>query len=124
MFVYSQAFEATRLSELTTIFQDLAPALEAIIKRMVDLLPLAREHYYHRDMRGSWSIKAVLPTIAPELAYDDLAVADGGMASLAFARFMEAKTASERRTLRQNLLAYCRRDTLAMVRLAHYFQGR
>lgn len=124
VFVYNQAFEATRLLELTTIFQDLTPALEAIIKRMVDLLPLAREHYYHRDMRGSWSIKAVLPTIAPELAYDDLTVADGGMASLAFARFMEAKTTGERRTLRQNLLAYCRRDTLAMVRLAHYFQGR
>ena len=32
---------------------------------MVDLLPIYRNHYYHRDMRGSWSIKAVLPTVAP-----------------------------------------------------------
>jgi hypothetical protein len=125
VFVYNQAFEATRLLELTTVFLDLAPALEAIIKRMVDLLPIARDNYYHRDMRGSWSIKAVLPTIAPELDYGDLTVANGGMASLAFAKIIdEATSASERQTLRQNLLAYCQRDTLAMVRLAHHFQGR
>jgi hypothetical protein len=66
----------------------------------------------------------VLPTIAPELAYDDLEVGNGGMASLAFAKIIDtATTASERRALRKNLLAYCQRDTLAMVRLAHYFQG-
>jgi hypothetical protein len=124
IFVYSQSFEATRLIELSTVFYDLSPALDAIVKRMVDLLPIARENYYHRDMHGSWSIKAVLPTIAPELAYDDLEVGNGGMASLAFAKIIDtATTASERQALRKNLLAYCQRDTLAMVRLAHFFQG-
>jgi hypothetical protein len=27
-------------------------------------------HYYHPDMKGSWSIKAVLPTVARELVYE------------------------------------------------------
>jgi hypothetical protein len=124
IFVYNQAFEATRVKELAENFPDLAPALAAIIDRMVDLLPIAREHYYHRDMLGSWSIKAVLPTIAPELTYDNLNVTNGGMASLTFARIIDPATpASERKTLRKHLLEYCERDTLAMVRIAHHFQG-
>lgn len=31
-----------------------------------------KAHYYHPDMLGSWSVKAVLPTIAPELDYASL----------------------------------------------------
>jgi len=86
------------------------------------LLPITREYYYHPDMRGSWSIKAVLPTIAPELAYERLTVADGGMAQEAFLEIMQPNTLPERREhLRQALLDYCARDTWAMVRLTHFF---
>lgn len=120
--VYNAAFEVSRLRELATHFPDLNEALQRIIERVVDLLPVAREHYYHPAMRGSWSIKAVLPTIAPELAYDNLEVADGGMAQEAFMEILHPDTLPERRqALRQGLLQYCERDTLAMVRLAEFF---
>lgn len=120
--VYNATFEVSRLRELARDFPDLASALEAIIERVVDLLPMARDHYYHPAMRGSWSIKAVLPTIAPELAYDDLMVADGGMAQQAFLEILDAATPEERReALREGLLVYCARDTEAMVRLADFF---
>ncbi len=66
VFVYFQAFEKTRIAELAALFPDLAPALHAINTRIVDLLPLARLSYYHPDMQGSWSIKAVLPTVRQE----------------------------------------------------------
>jgi len=36
---------------------------------LVDLLPVTRAAYYHRDMRGSWSIKSVMPTIDAKLGY-------------------------------------------------------
>lgn len=121
--VYNQAFEASRMRELAAVFPDLAPSLNQAIERIVDLLPIARRYYYHPDMRGSWSIKAVLPTIAPELAYDNLEVADGGMAMEAFTEILRPETPSERRDqLRNALLKYCERDTWAMVRIAHYFQ--
>ena len=124
VFVYNAPFERSRMQELAEYFPDLAPALEAAIDRIVDLLPVAREHYYHPDMRGSWSIKAVLPTIAPDLAYDNLEVANGGMAQDAFAEMMQLETLPERRVkLRDALLLYCERDTLAMVRIAHYFEN-
>lgn len=124
IFVYNAPFERSRMQELAEAYPDLAPALEAAIDRIVDLLPIARQHYYHPDMRGSWSIKAVLPTIAPDLAYDNLEVANGGMAQEAFAEIMQAETTPERRQhLHKALLQYCERDTLAMVRIAHYFEN-
>lgn len=123
--VYNEGFESGRLKELAEDFPDLAPALHAIRSRFVDLLVISRNHYYHRGMRGSWSLKAVLPTIAPELAYDDLNVADGGMAQEAYAEILHPETPPDRATkLRNDLLAYCERDTWALVKMAHYFQQR
>jgi hypothetical protein len=124
IFVYSAPFERSQMQALAKYYPDLAPALQAAIDRIVDLLPIARDNYYHPDMRGSWSIKAVLPTIAPELAYDNLRVANGRMAAKTFAEIMQPKTSSERRQqLRDALLLYCERDTMAMVRIAHYFEA-
>lgn len=48
-------------------------------RRTEDLLPIARNHYHHRDQRGSWSIKAVLPTSAPELDHAGLEIKDGAI---------------------------------------------
>lgn len=124
IFVYNAPFERSRMQEIGESHPDLALALQAAINRIVDLLPIAREHYYHPEMRGSWSIKAVLPTIAPDLAYDNLEVANGGMAQEAFAEIMLHETLPERRQqLHDALLLYCERDTLAMVRIVHYFEG-
>lgn len=123
--VYNAGFETGRMKELALAFPDLATALTAAIGRVVDLLPIAREHYYHPAMRGSWSIKAVLPTIAPELAYEGLAVAHGGMAQEAFLELLAGDLPPARRQeLRAALLAYCERDTFAMVRIAHHFAGK
>ncbi len=122
--VYNAGFERTRLNELAIAFPDLAKALEAVVIRMFDLLPVARTNYYHPGMLGSWSIKAVLPTIAPDLAYDNLEVGDGGMAQEAFLEILHPDTAQDRKhQLRSALLAYCERDTLAMVRISHHFGG-
>ena len=121
--VYNAGFERGRMNELAAAYPDLAPALEAAIQRVFDLLPIARNHYYHPAMRGSWSIKAVLPTIAPELSYEGLEVAHGGMAQEAFLQLLDPAFPKDRRTsLTAALLAYCERDTLAMVRIAHYFE--
>ncbi len=121
--VYYQGFEKARIRELAELYPDLQTELEAINARIVDLLPITREHYYHPAMRGSWSIKRVLPTIAPELAYDELAVGDGGMAMQAFYEIIDPATPAERvAQLRRDLLVYCERDTYAMVRIVQHFR--
>lgn len=126
VFVYNQSFEATRLKELAELFPDLARRLESIVGRMVDLLPITKRFYYHPEMKGSWSIKAVLPTVDAGLSYDDLdTVAHGQEAQGAYLELTSPETPSDRKEeLERGLLEYCRRDTLALVRLAHKLEGK
>lgn len=117
---YNVSFEKSRILELVAAFPDLAGGLTGIAKRVVDLLPVTRANWYHRDQRGSWSIKAVLPTVAAEMAYARLEVKDGGSAQEAYLEAIgDDCTAEHRMALDAALRAYCGRDTEAMIRLAH-----
>ncbi len=117
------SYEKRVLNELAERYADLAPALEALTERLVDLHPLAKQHYYHPEMRGSWSIKAVLPTISADVDYSILdEVKDGEAAQAAYLEAIHEDTTPERReALREALLAYCRLDTLALVKLVEFF---
>jgi len=122
---YNASFERGRILELAAAFPDLAVALEAIAGRIVDLLPVTRANWYHRDQRGSWSIKAVLPTIAAEMDYAGLEVKDGGSAQEAYVEAIAAGTTLARRVaLDAALRAYCGRDTEAMIILARRLLAR
>ena len=118
------AFEQTILKQLITFCPDLERPLRDIIDRLTDLLPMLREHYYHPNMKGSWSIKAVLPTIAPHLDYAMLEeVQNGMMAQQAYMNIINPDTTSEQREQTIcNLLKYCELDTLAMVEIVSYFE--
>lgn len=125
IFVYNAGFETARIRELSERFPSLAKPLLVLNERVVDLLPIARAHYYHPSQQGSWSIKAVLPALCPELRYGDLdGVQDGGMAMDAFLEALAPQTNKARREeIEQQLLAYCALDTYAMVRLWSIFSG-
>jgi len=77
-------------------------------------------------MMGSWSIKSVIPTIAPELDYATLGeVQEGGQAQVAYLEAIHPNTPPERRQMiERDLKEYCAHDTLAMVRLAHFLMER
>ena len=111
------SFERTQLKALATAFPQYADAIDDIVGRLVDLLPILRGSYYHPGFHGSFSIKAVLPVVAPELGYDDLEIADGQLASVRYARALASASPRERRQNFDSLRAYCARDTLAMVEL-------
>jgi len=117
--VYNAAFERSRILELRDRFPAMAPALEALSERLWDLLPVVRNHVYHRDLHGSFSIKAVLPALVPGAGYEGMEIADGGAASGALERVLFDRSLGDeaRTSLRGALLAYCRQDTLAMVEL-------
>jgi hypothetical protein len=126
VFVYNAGFEKGRIRDLAERYPLLSEPLLAINERVVDLLPIARERYYHPSQQGSWSIKKVLPAVVPSLRYDALdGVQDGGMAMDAFLEGIHPDTSVERKTqIEQQLLAYCELDTYAMVRLWQVFAGR
>jgi hypothetical protein len=116
--VYNKGFECTRLKEIAKNFPIYEEPINAILSRIVDLMVIfSRKDYYTPAMKGSYSIKAVLPALVPDFSYSDLEIADGETASIAFANlyFEPDKQASDK--IRTNLLAYCKMDTLAMVEI-------
>jgi hypothetical protein len=119
-------YEREVISRLARHLPELAPALAAIIRRLVDLRPVVQRHYYHPSMRGSWSLKAVLPAIAADLRYGELEGIQGGMeASEGYLEAIDPATPVPRKAeLERQLRRYCRFDTEAMVHLAHFLQGR
>ena len=116
-------YERSVIEGLAGMYPDLAAPLQAIIARLTDLHPVTRANYYHPDMLGSWSIKAVLPTIAPDMDYARLeGIHEGTEASAAYLEAIQPSTLPERKeSLRGDLLKYCRHDTEAMVRLVRFF---
>lgn len=123
---YSASFERSRIRELAVRFPRLMPPLLAIADRIVDLLPIARANYCHPDMKGSWSIKDVLPTVAPALSYGDLdGVQHGGQAVQAYVKASDPlATPQEQDVADRQLRAYCQLDTYAMVKLWQFFAGQ
>jgi len=117
------SYERGVIQGLAAMFPDLAGALQAIDDRLVDLHPVTRNNFYHPDMLGSWSIKAVLPAIAPDMDYARLEGIQEGMgASLAYLEAIDPATgAGRKKEIRKDLLKYCKHDTQAMVRLVEFF---
>ena len=119
---YNQSFEKTRLKELAADFPQYAGELEDRISRIKDLMvPFQQKLYYNYRMNGSYSIKAVLPALVPELSYDDLAIGNGSDASVSFERMIHDREANFDE-LRRNLLEYCKMDTWAMVKILEHLE--
>ncbi len=115
---YNASFEGACLARLADAVPKHADALLAMKSRLFDLLPVVRDHVYHPDFRGSFSLKKVAPALCGG-GYGDLEVADGQLA----ARTLEAlllrpdEVQDDEAELRKQLLAYCERDTEVLVAL-------
>src|SRR5947207_5009466 len=116
---YYASFERDCIRQLAEAVPRLAKELQRIEKKLVDLLPLVRNHVYHPEFGGSFSIKRTRPARVPGLAYADLKSGEGEAATPELMRLMfsEAPQPAERVELREALLRYCERDTWAMVKM-------
>jgi hypothetical protein len=118
--VWNVSFERGCIQRLAVNFPQYADELHALVPRMQDLMdPFRRKHVYSEAFEGSYSIKKVLPVIAPDLRYQDLAVQEGTMASGLYSQLKDLRE-EDLRSARTNLLDYCHLDTLAMVRIWDY----
>jgi hypothetical protein len=118
---YNMSFEKRVIVELAEMFPDLAAHLMGIHADIKDLMaPFAAGDYYSKELQGSYSIKYVLPALfpdSPELDYNALeGIHNGSDAMNAFADLAK-HTPTEIAQIRAQLLAYCKLDTLAMVRI-------
>lgn len=116
--VYNMDAERKSLNDLKNIFPQYKTEIENIISRMSDLAqPFLNYWYYHPAMKGSTSMKNVLPALVPELNYDDLKINNGNLASIAFEALQYENDMFKILEVREQLLKYCEMDTYGMVRI-------
>ena len=117
--VYNQAYESRINRELARDFPEYTSDLEKINDRMVDLLvPFRSRYLYHPEMKGSASLKSVLPAFVPDMTYDGLGIQDGEMASIRYLSCIKnSVSGDEKKKIYEDLRQYCAQDTLAEVRL-------
>lgn len=121
-------YEKRMIGELAEALPDLKRRLLALLARLLDLLPIIRNHVYAREFGGGFSIKKVLPALVPNMGYGDLDIAEGGMASLKYMEMIELLKVEGRNEAAQkiynDLWLYCERDTNAMVVLLKMLEGK
>ncbi len=119
---FNSSFERGVLTKLAGQFTDLSEHLLAIAEKLVDPHPVFKANVYHKDFRGSFSIKYIAPALlGDKWDYGKLEVGDGKMAQIVFDRMLNSSTShKDREIYRQQLLAYCEQDTLAMVELTNW----
>ena len=124
---YNMGFEKGVIRKLADMFDEFAPKLMAIHDNIQDLMiPFQKKDYYVPSMRGSYSIKYVLPALVPEMAkaYKELdGVQNGGEAMQTYAKLAHMEDKKEVARLREALLRYCELDTLAMVMVLEKLKG-
>jgi len=123
IFVYWISFEKSRIEEMMIDFPEFRNELQDIANRLVDLIfPFKKKIYRTETMKGSSSIKKVLPALCPEFSYDDLEIGNGMAASNAFMDLYYCSDESIKKQIRRHLLDYCHLDTYAMVKILEVLQ--
>ena len=121
---YNQTFEKGVLRDLAAMFPELASEIDKRLENVRDLMvPFRRRDVYRWQMRGSYSIKEVLPAMVPELSYAGMEIADGYAAMQAYHDMCSIAPGAESDQLRKAMLEYCKLDTLAMVKILSELQS-
>lgn len=117
---WNASFEERIIAGLAAAVPELTDELHELNKRVVDLLPIVRNHVYDPAFGGSFSLKYVLPALVPDLSYKALEIQNGQDASGVLEKLVlnPAEMGDDERTRsRASLQAYCRLDTYGMVRM-------
>ena len=118
--VWNKGFEMGRNREMAKDYPKYKAFLEGVNERVYDLMEIfSKQYHVHPDYHGSVSIKYVLPVLVPELSYKNLEdIQNGGLATLRWYQSVATEMTEEKRNkIYQNLLTYCKLDTLAMVKI-------
>ncbi|MGI6781860.1 MAG: DUF2779 domain-containing protein [Acholeplasmataceae bacterium] len=125
---YNVSFEKAVINNYLKYNDHYKENIEPLVNNAFDLMDLIKGRstlfpkevapnrilFYDKNLNGSYSIKKVLPVLAPELTYQNLNIQNGTDAVLEFSKLSHVSP-NEYSQKVQDLLAYCKRDTWAMV---------
>jgi predicted RecB family nuclease len=114
--VWNKGFEGGRNKHMGGIYPEYRDFCEGMNERLFDLMDVFKDSFYDDPkFKGSYSIKSVLPVLVPDLSYENLDIRNGAMAMASWYDFVFKDEKDER--VIDDLLKYCKLDTLAMVRV-------
>lgn len=118
---WNKSFEMSRMRELAEAIPKYREGLLKIVDKVYDLMDMFKGKKgtnmfaYRKEMKGSFSIKYVLPAYT-NISYNDMDVNNGLMAMAAYASYPKL-TKPQLSKLTNDLILYCKQDTWAMVEL-------
>ena len=117
--VWNRPFEQGINAKLAERLPEERAFLDSVNERIIDLMDVfTGQMVVHPQFRGRTSIKWVLPALVPQLSYQGLAIQEGATASETWNRIVTGDLeGDEAEEARKDLLAYCKRDSLAMVEI-------
>lgn len=120
--VFNAAFEGGRLRDFARAFPEFKNEIKNVLSRLTDLMLVFKNNWYvDPRFRGSYSIKAILPVLCPDLDYKKLPVSNGSQAIQEFMKLYEMKGSGVSK-IRKALKLYCATDTIAMVRILEFLE--
>ncbi len=116
--IFDATHEIKILNKAIQRFPDKKDLLEAILCRIKDIsVPFQKKLFYTEEMKGSYSMKALLPAIAPELNFSNLKIQNGVSALAAFENLNKNVDLFQAMEIRESLVEYCKMDTLGLVKI-------
>lgn len=114
--VWSKTFEIGINNHIAQRQPATSAYLNSLNERIYDLSEIfSKQYFVHRDLHGKFSIKYVLPVLAPELDYESLEIQEGGTASITWSNIVSGQlSAEERDRLSGALRKYCGMDSYGM----------
>lgn len=116
---WNMGFEKSCNTLLGSLVPEFTRFYESLNDRIVDLMiPFSNGMYIDKDFCGSASIKSVLPVLVPELSYKALGIQEGASAQrLWMEAVLDGKREDQKQQILDDLVEYCKLDTLAMVEI-------
>lgn len=115
---YDVSAENQVLKLLRKQFAERREEIDQRTKRMHDLMkPFSEGWYHHPAMKGSISLKYVLPALAPDLTYANIAIQNGSHAMTVYEGLHRETDLFARAEKLDALKEYSTLDTMAMVRI-------
>ncbi len=119
LIVWNKSFEGTQNNRMGEIHPQFADFCLNMNGRIYDLMDIFQKQWYaDPKLKGSYSIKQVLPLFAPDFSYKELEIGEGATAMTSWYEMAYKNTeVSRNESIKGNLLRYCEMDTLAMVKI-------
>lgn len=112
--VWNESFERTKNERMGEIYPEYGEFTRGMNDRMFDLMRIFQDQLYSDPkIKGSYSIKNVLPVLVKDLSYKGMDIGEGATAMVSW----YGMVFDDKDDVRDSLLEYCKLDTLAMVRI-------